>query len=210
VSASKLSGIGLTDGGTPPLSISYGQYTSDASVLAKISGSYGLVVSGAPASAGATLQADSRVTSFAVTGASVAQASTMQGYAKLSGFSISDAAAAVVGGLDGLASASKLSSIGLTDGGTPSLSISYGQYTSDASVLTKISGSYGLVVSGAAASAGATLQADSRVTSFAVTGASVCGKRRRCRATRSCRASRSATPLPRLSVAWTGWRLPAS
>jgi hypothetical protein len=75
------------------------------------------------------LQADSHVTSFAVTGASVAQASTLQGYAKLSGFSISDAAAnAVVSGLDGLVSASKLSSIGLTDGGTPPLSISYGQY----------------------------------------------------------------------------------
>jgi hypothetical protein len=150
------------------------------------------------------------VTSFAVTGASVAQASTMQGYAKLSGFSISDAAAAVVGGLDGLASASKLSSIGLTDGGTPSLSISYGQYTSDASVLAKISGSYGLVVSGAPASAGATLQADSHVTSFAVTGASVAQASTLQGYAKLSGFSISDAAATRLSVAWTVLCLPAS
>ena len=62
----KITSIALTDSGTPSLALSYTQYVNDAAVLAKITGNYGLVVSGAPVSAATTLQGDSHVTSFSI------------------------------------------------------------------------------------------------------------------------------------------------
>jgi len=79
--------IKLTDIGTPLLSISYTQYSNDISVLEKIAGSYGLVVTGAPVSSAVDLQADTHVTTF----------------------SVSDTAAAIQAGLPALNFDSKLS-----------------------------------------------------------------------------------------------------
>ena len=149
--ASKINAVLLTDSGTPSLSITYAQYTSDTSAIAKISGSYGLVVSGAPASAAPGLQANSHVTAF----------------------SISDTTANVLAGLDALNTDSKISSIAFTDSGTPSLSITYLRYTSDTSAIGKFTGSYGLVVSGAPASAAPGLQANSHVTAFSISDTAV-------------------------------------
>ena len=117
---SKLSSIALTDSGTPSLGLSYTQYVNDAAVLAKITGNYGLVVSGAPVSAATTLQGDSHVTSF----------------------SISDTAAHVQAALDALSGDSKLSSIALTDSGTPSLGLTSAQYMNDTSAIEKIYSNY--------------------------------------------------------------------
>src|SRR3954452_14378097 len=119
--ASKISSIALTDKGTPSLSVTYRQYTSDATLLSKISGRYGLVVTGAPVSAAATLQADSCVT----------------------GFSIADTASNVAGSIDRLqAMTAKITSITLTDSGKPSLAISATQFTADNAVLAKIRSAY--------------------------------------------------------------------
>ena len=143
---SKISAIALTDAGAPSLSITYSQYTDDSTVLGKLSGSYSLVVSAAPVSAAAALQADSHVTTFA----------------------ISDTAAHVLADLDGLDGVTKVSTIAFTDADAPSLSITYTQYTADATALSKIIGSYTLVVSAVPVSASASLQADNHVTAFAL------------------------------------------
>ena len=104
------------------------------------------VVSGAPSSAAGTLQADSHVANF----------------------SISDVAENVVSELDTLIDDIKLTSIMLTDAGTPILSLTYAQYVNDATALAKISGSYALSVSGVPVSSAQTLQINGLVTSFSV------------------------------------------
>ena len=163
----KLTSIGLTNGGTPVLSLSYTQYAADTAALAAISGSFALVISGAPASAAASLQADKRVSGFTATGVSVTQATAVQGDSKATSFTVADSASAVGVGLDALAVDTKLLGIVLTDGGTPTLSITHGQYGNDSAALALIGSGFNLIVSGAPASAAATLQGDSRVTRFA-------------------------------------------
>ena len=104
------------------------------------------------------------------TAISVAQA--LADYAttpNMSAVAVSDSAANVAGSLDQLeAMAGAISTIALTNGGTPSLALSYTQYVNDAAVLAKITGNYGLVMSGAPVSAATTLQGSSHVTSFSV------------------------------------------
>ena len=143
----KVNSVAFTDSGTPSLSLTYTQYTNDSTAIAKFAGSYGLVVSGAPVSAAAALQANARVTAF----------------------SVSDTAATIAAGLDALNADSKISAIAFTDSGTPSLSITYTQYTNDSTAIGKFGASYGLVVSAAPVSAAAALQANSHVTGFSVT-----------------------------------------
>ena len=63
---SKISAIAFTDSGTPSLSITYAQYINDGTAIGKFSGSYGLVVSGAPTSAASGLQANLHVTAFSI------------------------------------------------------------------------------------------------------------------------------------------------
>ncbi|HQT79086.1 MAG TPA: hypothetical protein PLD10_18695, partial [Rhodopila sp.] len=84
-------------------------------------------------------------------------------------FAIVDTAAAVSSAWDVLATYSNLSSISLTDTGTPTLPVSDTQYTNDAAVLGKLTGSYMLAVTDATAASAAALQADARVASFTVT-----------------------------------------
>ena len=115
--AAKLAAIAFTDAGTPSLSITYTQYTADGAALAKLSGSFALAVSGAPASAAAALQADSRVT----------------------GFSVSDTAGNVGAALDALNSASNMTSIALTD--RSPLAISAAQYINDTAAIAKLAAS---------------------------------------------------------------------
>lgn len=143
---SKLSSISFTDAGTPSLTLSYTQYSADTSALSKFQDNFNLNVSDVPVSAATELQADSRVTSV----------------------SISDTADHVAAGLDALNSDSKISTIAFIDSGTPSLSITYTQYTNDSAAIGKFTGSYGLVISGAPVSGATTLQADSHVTSFSI------------------------------------------
>jgi len=146
----KLTSITLTDPGTPSLTLTAAAYTTDASVLALIISPYNLTVTVALASAAATLQANAAVTSF----------------------TISDSSADVSAVFTSLASDTKLTSITLTDTSTPTLTLTAAQYTADASVLAKISGSYNLTVTGALVSAAAGLQANTHVTSFSISDSS--------------------------------------
>ena len=164
---SKLGAIALTDGGTPVLTLTYTQYSGDQAALGAIAGAYATTVSGAPASAATALQADTHVAAFTVSGVAVSGAAAIQGASKVTSFSVSDSAAAVSGGLDALAGYAKLSSIALT-GASPVLSITYNQLSSDSSALGKIAGSFGLTVTGVSAANAASVQANGKVTGFAV------------------------------------------
>jgi hypothetical protein len=82
---------------------------------------------------------------------------------------VSDTAANVVANLAGLqALGSNLTTIVLTDGGTPTLAITGAQYASDISSINKITSAYALTVSGVTASNAGTVGANSHVTSYAV------------------------------------------
>jgi hypothetical protein len=142
-----LSAVTLTDGGTPTLTITSTQFSSDTGALGDITSAYHLAVTGVTAANAATVGANSHVTSI----------------------TISDTAANVVTNLAALQTLStKLTSISLTDSGTPTLSITYSQLTGDATALGKISGSYNLAVSAVSAANAATVAAESHVTSVSV------------------------------------------
>jgi hypothetical protein len=149
----KLTSITLTDSGTPTLSITYSQLTGDSTALGKISGSYNLAVSVVSAANAATVAAESHVTSV----------------------SVSDTAANVVtnlASLETLATASTLSSIVLTNGGTPAVTVTYTQLTSDSAALGLITSAHTLTVTGVAAVNAATVAAESHVTSVSVSDSS--------------------------------------
>ena len=165
--SSKLSAIALTDGGTPVLTLTYTQYANDQAALGGITSAYAMTVSGAPGSAAATLQADTHISAFTVSGVAVSGAAAIQSDSKSTSFTVSDGAAAVSGGMDALAGYSKLSSIALT-GASPVLTITYNQLSSDNVALGKVTGSFGLTVTGVSAANAASVQANSKVTGFAL------------------------------------------
>jgi hypothetical protein len=125
--------ISLTDAGTPTLAITAGQLGADQGALGLIAGPFQLTVSGAASVAGA----------LAVPAAL---------FARLQGeLAISDTAAAVATNLDALqalVTQDEIGAITLTDGGSPTLTISAAQLVSDAQTLGLIGDSFGLNVSG--------------------------------------------------------------
>ena len=144
----KISSIAFSGGSPAQVPMTFGQYTADGAAIGAFTGSYGLVVSGAP----------------------VSMAGSLQGDAKVSSFTVSDNSATVMANLPALAADSKITHIGFIDGGTPSIPTSYADYTAyDVSVLSKFTGSYGLVVSGASVSGATALQNDVHVTGFTIT-----------------------------------------
>ncbi len=146
LSDTKLSSIAFTDASAPTLTLAYAAYSADATVLAKISSSYNL----------------------AVTGATVAQAASLQSASTITSFTISDSAANVQKGLAALLKDAKLSSIAFTDVSQPTLTLAYADYSADAAVLAKISSAYNLAVTGATTAQAASLQSASNVTSFTI------------------------------------------
>lgn len=119
---------------------------------------------------GDTISVDDMTVSSAavVIGALVSAAAGLQANAMVTAFTISDTAANVVAAFPNLAADSKLTSLTLTDAGTPQLALTSAQYTADTAVLAKITSAYGLTVTGAAASAAAGLQTNGDVTAFSV------------------------------------------
>jgi hypothetical protein len=103
-----------------------------------------------------------------VNGALVSAAAALQASATVAAFSISDTAANVGAAFASLTSDTKLTSITLTDPGTPQFTLTATQYTADSGVLAKIISAYGLTVTGAAASTATALQSNPRVTAFSV------------------------------------------
>ena len=138
-SASQLGSIALNDGGTPTLTVTAATLVADAGALAAINGGYTITVS-----------------SGTVTEAQIAVMSPSLTAHLSSGLAVSDSAATVTGALSTLlALGSTVGSITLTDD-TPVLSLTAAQLVSDASVLLKISGAYGITLSGTATAAQAT------------------------------------------------------
>ena len=145
--ASKISGITLTDGGTPTLTFSATQLVGDAGVLALINSAYNLNVSGVTVANLTSVLANSHVVSIAV----------------------SDTASNVAAALNTLQTAtSKISGITLTDGGTPTLAISATQWGNDAGILAKISSAFNLSVSGVTVANLTSVLANNHVVSIAV------------------------------------------
>jgi hypothetical protein len=129
--AGNLTAIDLTDQGTPVLTVTAAQLTSDASVLSKIAGAFSLTV----------------------TGATVGTTGAIANSAHVGAIAISDSAANVAAALDplqALETQGHTLSIALTDGGTPTLSLTAAQVTSDGGILKAIAGSYTLVIDGSA------------------------------------------------------------
>ena len=120
--------ITLTDSGTPTLDLSVGQAISDSQVLSKITNqNYAIAISDNAADVireAAALTADSHIASAAVT----------------------DTAANVSANFDALGVITLLSAIALTDASDTSLSLSASQALDDTPELSKIAGTYSIVV----------------------------------------------------------------
>jgi hypothetical protein len=130
-----LTGITLTVGHTITLTAAQATYSGVGAVLALTTG----------------------LTSFAVTGATVAQVATVVALG-ITGTSVtvSDTAAHVQSDLNNgssvlLANVAQITSIALTDGGTPTLALNVAGLTADSTVLALIVSSYNLAVSDTAA-----------------------------------------------------------
>ena len=135
------------------LTITYGQLTSAASLLAALPAAYRLIVTGVP-----------------VAGVTAAGTNT-----HISGFTVSDTASAITAGLDALNGAAKLTAIAITDATPVTLSITGTQFAADTQALSLITTAFALDVTDATAAAAAALQAASTVSSFTVldTGANI-------------------------------------
>ena len=129
--AANIASIGLTDS-SPSLTLTAAQLVFDASVLLKITGSFGIT----PAGTASVAQ---------VLGASPSLAGRVA-----AGFAVSDTASNVAGSLDALESdVSAIASISLTDD-LPVLTMTATQLVADAPVLLTITDSYGITLSGTA------------------------------------------------------------
>ena len=145
--AGELTSIAVTGGGT--LSLTAAQLTADATALSDLTGSYGLTVTGVSAANSSTVAAQAHVSSFSVTDSAINVTSNL-------------------GVLQTLAAAGKMTSIALTDGGTPALSLTAGQLAADATALSDLTGNYTLAVTGASAASSSAVAAQSHVSSVAV------------------------------------------
>ena len=148
-SVNKPLSIILTDASTP-LGLTATQYETYGAVLSDI-GSYTLDVSGATAS----------------------QAASIGGNSHVVGLTVTASAAAVQGALGGLESVvSKLTSVTLSDGGTPTITVSEAAYNADSTALAKIVSNFDLTITGANAGDVSTLSssvaADTEVQSFSI------------------------------------------
>jgi hypothetical protein len=133
----------LLSGGTN-LSVSFAQFAAYGTALGKLGTADTLTVNGVTAANAAGVQGNGRVNSF----------------------SVNDTGSAIVANLDRLNADGKLSSIAISDSRT--LTVPYANFLSDAAALAKLSGSYTLVVSGAAAAGATLVAANAHVSQFTV------------------------------------------
>jgi hypothetical protein len=130
--AGDITAITLTDQGTPVLTVTVSQLTTDAAALSKIAGNVSLTV----------------------TGGSVASAGAIAAMPHVGAIDLTDSAATVMANLDSLQALSAQGhplSITFTDSGIPTLSLTPAQVTNDAGVLKGISSNYILRIDGSAA-----------------------------------------------------------
>jgi RTX calcium-binding nonapeptide repeat (4 copies) len=141
--------ITLTDSGTPTLSLTAAQLAANSAALGMIGSAYNLSVSGVTAANATTVAAQANVTALTV----------------------SDTAANVAADLEALetlASGSQLTSITLTDGSTPTISLTATQLADDSDALGVIGSAYNLSVSGVTAANAATVAGNTHVTLLSV------------------------------------------
>jgi hypothetical protein len=153
---STLTSITLTDGGTPTITLAETAYNADGAALADIVSAYQLTITGALAADAAGIAVNSHVTSILV----------------------ADSAADVqanIASLEQLATAGTLTSITLTDGSTPTITLSETGYGADSAALGKIVSNYDLAITNVLAADAAAIAENSHVTSIAVcdTGAHI-------------------------------------
>ena len=147
--ATTLTSIFFTDTSLPTLTVTETQLTSDADALAAIAGTYDLAVTSVAAADASAVAAEPFVTSV----------------------SVSDTSANVTANLDALqalANSGTLAGVSLTDGGTPTLSLSQAQLATDAGAIALIGGSYHLAASGVPAGLAASVAGETGVTGVAV------------------------------------------
>ena len=142
--ANNVSGVALTDT-TPALSITATQFKKNATVLAKISGTYTLNVRNVSASTAATVATNAKVTSI----------------------DVSDSSSAVASNIAALQSNTKINQITQTGNVAP-LSLTAAQYAANTGALAKIAGSYSLAVTGATAAQAVSYTSDAMVKSVAI------------------------------------------
>jgi len=130
-----LLGVLVDDVAKQTEAITFSQYTADRGVLSLLSGNYALDVTGVTAAQAADLIGNSAV--------------------HVSGVQIADTAAEVMGSIDALeslAAAGQITGITLTGSSNSAARITTAQLAADAAVLSDISGSYSLAVSGSSSS----------------------------------------------------------
>jgi|GEM_PF-5184601 len=129
----RITGIGFSNSGTPTLTLSEVQVTSDNDVLQLLSGNYHI----------------------ALTGVAALDAANLAGRTDVFSVAVADSTADVIANLDALehvAKAGKLSTITLTDSGTPAISLTEAQLFTDQDALSAIGSSFTLNVTGVLAS----------------------------------------------------------
>ncbi|MDR3423926.1 MAG: hypothetical protein P4M13_02450 [Alphaproteobacteria bacterium] len=179
-----LASITATDGGTIALTAT--QATADATALSKLTGTYAITVADTAADIVAnltelqTLAASGALVSITATdGGTIALTATQAtadatALSKLTGtyaITVADTAADIVANLaelQTLATGGKLASIALTDGGTPTLTLTAAQETSDAAVLSAITSAYNLSISNVLAANASAVVGQAHVISVAV------------------------------------------
>jgi hypothetical protein len=139
----RLTSITLTD--SRQLSLTFAQYTNDATTLARIGGNWLAIVINVAAALAPGVQADPHVASF----------------------SVSDTAGAVASTIDALNGDTKLTGITITPSGTMILTVH--QLASDTIALGKIVSLYQVIVTGATVSNFASAQSNTHVTAIQVT-----------------------------------------
>jgi hypothetical protein len=149
-SVSKIGSVALTDGSTPAITVAYATFTADQAVLADITSSFNLVVTGVSAA-----------------GAAGVASATIPSEASLS-MTVSDTGANIGANLASLESVvGDISSITPTDG-KPDYTLSETNYDSYLSVLGKISGGYLVNLNQVLAADAGTLAGVSSVATIAV------------------------------------------
>ena len=141
--ATKLTSLTITN--PSAIALAYTQYAAGVLAFAKLTAIGLFSISGAPASAAASLQTSAAVHAFSVT----------------------DTAANISANFSSLSVSTKLQLIVLGDNGT--LLIGLAQMAAGSMVLAKLPASYSLSVSGVTVAAASLIQANSHVTSFSIT-----------------------------------------
>ncbi len=158
---SHITTIALSDPGTPALTLSVAQL-SDATALGEITTPYTIAVSDTAAHVAAAidaLNANSHVTTIALTDAgtpaltlTVAQLSDSTALGEITTpytIAVSDTAAHVAAAIDALNANSHVTTIALTDAGTPTLVLTSAQAANDSKALSEITTSYTITISNA-------------------------------------------------------------